>query len=724
MSRATLLERINPFLKKANYTISLLLVVILFFGIMTHLNKEVRDLDIWLHLKTGEQIALNKEVPLTDIFSFTKQGQPWINHEWLFQLLTYSFQSQFGLDGLIVMQNIVFLAIFLILLKMGLRNRNFIFVTTILYILLLNSSYRFTIRPDMFSVLFLVLFVFILKEKRKFLNLLPLLQVLWTNFHGFFFMGPLVILIFAITKKDKKLIIIFFLSILATTINPQILKGALYPFSTLFGLFENRIVFDFIHELKKPITLKTIFDFKHWIFYKALIFISLFSFRFNQKKFNLALFITWLTFLVFSLFAIRNIIYFAVIAAMVIFYNTKDRLSYDNNFSNKKFVNNRFYYFGRFSLIFVFSFCMIKNSLLNIDSYYYDFNNYNFKSCLWGESLRNFPKESVDFIVTEKLPARLFNDFNSGSYLIGQTYPSRKVFIDGRTELYGNDFIKLYKDATEGDKNAIRKIINKYQLDGFLLTMAMSNFDEKLARYLYQAPDWKPVYFDESAIIFIKDSPENRDIIEEFHIDLKQWKAPSESLEKIPPTIIFPYKNIKRGKALTEMGCFEAAISEAKVALKILPNCIEAFEILGRCYIELENYSLAMENLRIAVTLAPNSESLRHKFAMTLYKLGYYDEAKIHLNKLIISNPKNPENYFALAKTYKKSGNLKDAEDKIRDACKLNKNKEFDSLKFWAEILFEMERFKESYEKNKLAQQIKPDDAEIRENLKKLEKFL
>ncbi len=118
MSHVTFLDKFNPFLKKSNYIISCLLVIILFLVLMLHLNKEVRDLDIWLHLKTGEQIILNREIPLTDNFSFTKNGEPWINHEWLFQVLAYVFFSNFGFDGLIIMQNIVFIAIFFVLFFM------------------------------------------------------------------------------------------------------------------------------------------------------------------------------------------------------------------------------------------------------------------------------------------------------------------------------------------------------------------------------------------------------------------------------------------------------------------------------------------------------------------------------------------------------------------------------------------------------------------------------
>ncbi|MDD5005679.1 MAG: CDC27 family protein [Candidatus Omnitrophica bacterium] len=726
MSLATFLNKINPRLKKANYTISALLIIILFFVLMVHLSKEVSDLDIWLHLKSGEQMVLYKQILLNDPFSFTKESQPWINHEWLFQILTYTFYNKFGFDGLILMQNIVFIAIFIIIFVMGLRNRNFLFVSAMLFILLLNLSYRFTIRPDMFSALFLVLFILILKEKSKsrYLYLLPFLQIIWTNLHGFFLLGPLVIFIFALTQKNKRLWLVLITSLLATIINPQLIKGAFYPFVTLSQLFKDKFILNFVQELEKPFGLKTLFNLKDWIFYKALIIISLFSFRFNQKRFNRTLFLLWLIFFLLSLSAIRNIVYFAIVATIVIFYNANERFSYDQKLSNEKLTKNKYYYIARLFLILAFSLCMIKNAILNMGCYYYDFDSYKFKSCMWGISPRNFPHKAVDFILKEKLPQQLFNDFNSGSYLIGRSFPLRKVFIDGRTEFYGNNFLKEYKQAAEGDKKTIEGLIDKYKLQGFLLTMCMSNFDEKLAKYLFDNTKWKTVYFNDDAIIFLKNIPENKNIIKKFHIDLKAWHAPKVMIEKLGPKITYPTSFIKRGNVLKEIGCFKAAISEAKEALKIMPNCADAFELLGSCYLALKEYGLALENYRIAVALEPQVLGWRNKFALALYKLGYFREAEMQLYPIIKSRPKDAENYYALALVYRKQNKLKKAENMISRACGYSKNNDFEYLKLWADILLELKDYNKAVRLYKLTQQIEPQNREIREKIRKIEKTL
>jgi hypothetical protein len=47
------------------------------------------DPDFGWHLRTGEWIATHSSVPATDIYSYTMSGVPWVNHEWLFDLLLW-----------------------------------------------------------------------------------------------------------------------------------------------------------------------------------------------------------------------------------------------------------------------------------------------------------------------------------------------------------------------------------------------------------------------------------------------------------------------------------------------------------------------------------------------------------------------------------------------------------------------------------------------------------
>mgnify|MGYP001609910939 FL=1 len=55
--------------------------------------------DVWWHLSAGRWIWAHASVPVTEAFSFTREGTPWIDFEWGFQLLLYpfSFLGDWGL---------------------------------------------------------------------------------------------------------------------------------------------------------------------------------------------------------------------------------------------------------------------------------------------------------------------------------------------------------------------------------------------------------------------------------------------------------------------------------------------------------------------------------------------------------------------------------------------------------------------------------------------------
>ena len=49
----------------------------------------IRNYDFWWHLKTGSLILSREAVPRVDPFSFTAVEAPWVDHEWLSQVLMY-----------------------------------------------------------------------------------------------------------------------------------------------------------------------------------------------------------------------------------------------------------------------------------------------------------------------------------------------------------------------------------------------------------------------------------------------------------------------------------------------------------------------------------------------------------------------------------------------------------------------------------------------------------
>jgi hypothetical protein len=64
--------------------------------------REIGESDTWWHLKTGELIVTQQHLPQTDPFSEANAEKPWVNFEWLSQVVFYLAYPLAGPAGLVV----------------------------------------------------------------------------------------------------------------------------------------------------------------------------------------------------------------------------------------------------------------------------------------------------------------------------------------------------------------------------------------------------------------------------------------------------------------------------------------------------------------------------------------------------------------------------------------------------------------------------------------------
>ena len=79
-----------------------------------------------------------------------------------------------------------------------------------------------------------------------------------------------------------------------------------------------------------------------------------------------------------------------------------------------------------------------------------------------------------------------------------EALPQLKVFIDGRTDFYGEDFVKEFSDTTALQTNWI-SILNKYDIRWTLMPT-----DHRLNLALALLPQWQRTYSDSVATIYLK----------------------------------------------------------------------------------------------------------------------------------------------------------------------------------------------------------------------------
>lgn len=154
------------------------------------------DPDLWGHLRFGLDFLNTHRLPTVDPYSFT-QDRPWINHEWLSEALTAIAFRAGGPAGIVLLKSFVVAAAFAVLLWQ-LRGANVV-VSAIVASLALTSALTLTItmRPQVWSLLALVLEIVLLEIKgpptlRRMLVIAGLFMA-WANLHGGWITGAAVL---------------------------------------------------------------------------------------------------------------------------------------------------------------------------------------------------------------------------------------------------------------------------------------------------------------------------------------------------------------------------------------------------------------------------------------------------------------------------------------------------------------------------------------------------
>jgi len=135
-----------------------------------------------------------------------------------------------------------------------------------------------------------------------------------------------------------------------------------------------------------------------------------------------------------------------------------------------------------------------------------------------------YPERAAEFLLREKIPGNIFNDFDLGGYLAWRIGPEYPDYVDSRYLPFGLDIL-LHKnhlvasppDSPDWTAEADARHIN-------LAIFSLSRYGQ-----LENAPllafcssrNWKPIYLDESSAIFLRVRPENEPWLRRLALDCR-----------------------------------------------------------------------------------------------------------------------------------------------------------------------------------------------------------
>ena len=152
------------------------------------------DNDLWGHVLFGSQIIAQRAVPWVDAYSYTVAGQPWVNHEWLSQVILAAAYRWAGSPGLLLLKFGIATLTFLLLFRMIRRRSATPYIWGTVGLLAIAVLARgFAIRPQIFTYCGAALTLWLIdgyrRGQRRALWFLPLLFLAWVNMHGGFILG-------------------------------------------------------------------------------------------------------------------------------------------------------------------------------------------------------------------------------------------------------------------------------------------------------------------------------------------------------------------------------------------------------------------------------------------------------------------------------------------------------------------------------------------------------
>jgi hypothetical protein len=153
----------------------------------------------WL-LEAGRHLLDTRELPETDIFSWTHDDKPWVLYQWLFEASLAAAESVLGVDWLVRLFMLAVIAIYLFVPLFAAVPRRVPFVLTaaIGAIALLMVTLNMSIRPGLMTTLFLLIQYMTVDAMRggrlgRFggIAIIAFVYLLWGNIHLGVILGPI-----------------------------------------------------------------------------------------------------------------------------------------------------------------------------------------------------------------------------------------------------------------------------------------------------------------------------------------------------------------------------------------------------------------------------------------------------------------------------------------------------------------------------------------------------
>ena len=494
-----------------------LMPIVFLFGRMDGVKTLLSDCDTGWHIRTGEWILANGWVPTRDMFSFSKPGAPWYAWEWLSEILFARLNAIGGLQAVVMFTILLISVTFMCLFLLIRRKANPIVAIAVTMLAAAASSIHWLARPHLFTLFFLVLFYAALEQVREgrtrilgvpVLAALPVITILWTNLHGGFFVGTLMImaygggeilrLLFSASAEDRGPALLraraYFLSALAclaaSLVNPYTYHLHVHMAQYLRDPWNSQHIMEF---------LSPSFHHPTAIFFELMLVMAVITSVSNVRNGQFTEALLMLVWAHGGLLAARNIPIFMIAAAPPVAACIQEWLlrlpessvagwlrSAADRFNRVAEETGQTDSIARLHLVSALGILLVAAIV---------FAPHPPKKFRAEFDPKSYPAAALATLRSDP-SAHVFTHDEWGDYLIYSLSKTHKVFVDGRSDFYGDDFEEKYVDVLNV-KYGWQKTLARFGVDTILMPP-----NAPLTGVLKESSNWRVVYDDGISLVF------------------------------------------------------------------------------------------------------------------------------------------------------------------------------------------------------------------------------
>jgi hypothetical protein len=496
-----------------------------------------RDGDVWWHMRAGELIAELKRVPDADVFSYTAAGRPWVYHSWLSGLILAGLWRVGQAKALIFLPAVLLSGALALSWALARRRGVSAGLASVLALAVcLQLRLLALARPFLFSFVMFLVFALVLQgctalplpdsQYRRGLGarglrwlgvedsylwgpggrllLLPLLMVLWANLHAGFVSGLLLPGAYGVGEivalaclvgprrlpaallrelpgaRFRAMVVAGVLCLAGAVVTPQGPAALVYPFWLVGDVKLLRRVKEW-----QPMPLEA----EYAVFWAvaalgAVLIARSVVIRARDGRLRSqagrvvadALLMGGFTLLAAR--AARNMAWVLLLAPAVLGWHLRPADSAAPASAGRQ----RLYAILALALALVIGPGRLAGGLPTLTL---------------GRG--GLPDRACDFMAATGLTGRLYNSYEWGGYLIWRFWPHMRVFIDGRCEVYRDDVMGQalqVEDGTPGWQDVLER---------WGVELLVVNYRKKDASHLFRDGRWRCVYWDDGAVIALRD---------------------------------------------------------------------------------------------------------------------------------------------------------------------------------------------------------------------------